>query len=152
MPMEQQQRRGQTQKLLRRPLVFGKRINRHSHYYNRVCNTNRITSSRNGNRHQILLRQSKKSIGWYKLNITCLHYHALRMIQRKKQKTSSPKCCTEIPVESIRTCRWNIKRNSCPTIRNGSFQGNGSDSVCSSPTLNSFNDENCNKLNLKVKN
>jgi hypothetical protein len=48
------------------------------------------------------------------------------------------KCWMEIRAESIRKCRWNIKRNSCHTIENGSFQGNGWDSVRSFPIFNSL--------------
>jgi hypothetical protein len=45
--------------------------------------------------------------------------------------------------------RWNIKRNSCLTIRNGNFQGNDSDSVCYSPTFQTFNNENNKTIKFK---
>ena len=55
----------------------------------------------------------------------------------------------EIPIESTRINRWNIKRNSFPTIRNGNFQGNDSDSVCCSSSFLTNFKTNRNKLNFK---
>jgi hypothetical protein len=37
--------------------------------------------------------------------------------------------------ESTLMCRWNIKRNSCPTIENGNSPGKDLDSVRASPFL-----------------
>ena len=69
MSMEQQQRRGQTQKL-RCHCHIRRRENWHEYYHHiRNCNGNRFTFNRNGNRQQILPRQSKKNNQFTLFNI-----------------------------------------------------------------------------------
>jgi hypothetical protein len=56
----------------------------------------------------------------------------------KRNSGNGKQFWTEIRVKSTRMCRWNTKRNSCPTTRNGNSQGNGSDSVCYSSIFKRF--------------